>query len=91
MTIAMSVASATLVGMTDRQTDFEHGTGRVEVIDSSQRHSLPTGRVHTRWNGATRPSDAAFAMAAGYSQHEHFGYKVEHHDDNMSTVHLYND
>lgn len=78
--------------MTTRVSDFEYGSNhpRIEVVDSTRRNNLPTGHVHVRYTGV-RPSDAALALAAGYTPTRHFGYNVEHHDDNLATVHLHND
>lgn len=71
-----------------RNQNFEQGLN-IEVLNSTERHSKPTGRVILGGNleGAT---DKDLAKAAGYGS-QHFGYSVTRHDNGRATVSLYND
>lgn len=58
------------------------------ILDNTQQHSLPTGRV--RLSEVDGFTDRELADLAGYSS-SHFGYSVSRDDEGNATVHLWND
>lgn len=73
-----------------RNENFAQGaTHNIQVLNSTQRNSKPTGRIILGGDleGAT---DLDLAKAAGYGP-QHYGFSVARHDDGKATVSLHND